>query len=265
MEVIGENFEVNDNNEELSFFQETDDIDFLRNLKEISQKFLEVNDFNLGKEKKVADMTEEKFVEYIEKQNSQKNEILGFFRTSKIEINTRSVMSQIYSHKKNPDYKIFVYFIPTNKNTLSVGVEAVKQLIHLILRMGCTESLVISELKPAGHAFKQMKDIKNTSGDFDQGVYDITFYHDKNFVNIVDHVWSPEVLYVYRTPEEIEKFVLDNKVDISKFPRVIEDNALAKFYRAKTGNIMKIKRTLLYDRTLLDDEITYRIVINSID
>ena len=125
--------------------------------------------------------------------------------------------------------------------------------------MDCKEGVMISEKQMAPAAEKDLSRCNmNTSVTND--IYNVIFYNDGDFVNIVDHISFSKVLKVMRTDEEIDSFVAENNIKIDKIPSVEMDDPMVKFYRARLGNVFELERPVLIDNMMLDREMCYRIV-----
>ena len=100
-----------------------DDIEYNKNLKEISLIFLKENKFDISIEPNIEEMNDQEFTKYMEKKSEKGNEIMEKFQQHKVEINFRSLMSNIYTNENGK--KIFVFFLPTDNNKPSVGIAAI--------------------------------------------------------------------------------------------------------------------------------------------
>ena len=125
--------------------------------------------------------------------------------------------------------------------------------------LDCREGVIISEKNMAPPARKDFERC-NIETSITSEIFNVIFYNDGDFVNIVDHISFPKILRVMRTDEEIRAFESDNRLNVTKIPAVESDDAMVKFYRAKLGNIFELERPVLVDTLLLGEEMGYRIV-----
>lgn len=233
------------------------DVEHLKGIKETSQVFLKENGYLL-KEPDFSDMTEEQFIRYIK---SHFNDFLVNKFKDIFEENFRSIMSNIYHHSSS-DRKILIFFLPTSENRANVGIETVKNFCKLIILTGCNEGVLITEksLTPKSKEHLESSNIKN---DCRENVYNVISYLDEKFINIVDHCLSPKVLKIY-SGEELKKFEEENKVDTKFFPRMFTTDPVAKFYCAKPGDVIMMKRKTGTINTLVKEQIIYRKVVYEI-
>lgn len=242
---------------------EGEDIEKLKKLKEVSQRFLEVNNFDISNEPKIEDLSTDQFISYIEK-NNESNIVIAKLDELNIDISFRSSMSNFYSHKDIPNNKIFVFFLPENKkNTSSVSFNEIKKFITLIFKLDCKEGLMVSfkELSPISAKHISQCNINQTNC---YDIYNIITYKDDNFIDLTKHAFIPEVLEIYRAGEEAEKFGRENKISVSKLSRQPVDDPLSKFYRGKVGDIFKLRRKNIAQKSILTTQIVYRIIVPSV-
>jgi len=235
-----------------------EDIENLKNLKETSQKFLKVNDFEI-KEPEFKNFTEDEFLEYLEKNSN--TDIVNLFSKLNIQVNIRNSMSQVYKHKKD-NTKIFIYFLSSNIKTRSVGIDVIKDFLKLILLLDCNEGVIISDLKMTSRSNERI-DTSNIKGFTGEGIYHTISYNDDDFIDLTNHSLTPEVLKIYRN-EEADNFCEENSLDPKTIPRINITDPLCKFYRARVGDIMKTKILTGTQDTLLDEKINYRRVVYGI-
>jgi DNA-directed RNA polymerase subunit H (RpoH/RPB5) len=256
MDII-EDFEEEEQDEKL-FSQEYTDTSGLKIIKEISQDFLLENNYDLGKEPLFKDYTEEEFIKHIEK--NQDPDIMKKFNESNIVENFRSSMSNIYIEKKTKT-KMFIFFLPTSSLSSSVGIDVVKKFSKLVLIFGCNEGVLISE-KPLTSKSKEILEYSNTSGEDRENVYNIISYVDDEFFNITDHCLSPKILKIY-SGKELEEFVEKENIDPKNLPRITINDPIVKFYRARIGDVIKMKRKTGISGSLINEQIVYRFVIHT--
>lgn len=231
------------------------DIDYLKGLKETSQKFLTVNDFDM-KEPDFQDLTEEEFIKYFEDHTNQN--ILKKFEELNIPEDFRSSMSQVYK-SKNDKNVIFVYFLPTSKQKTNVGIEVIKNFCKLIILLGCNEGIMISE-KPLTSKSRESLESSNVQSYCRDNIYNVISYTDDMFINVVDHCLTPEILKIY-SGKELEDFLKEENINSRDLPRMIVSDPIAKFYRAKVGDVIKMKRKTGNRDTLINEQIVYRVII----
>ena len=96
--------------EQESFLQGSeDDVDYNHNLKTISQIYLKENGFDLGDEPEVEDMSSRDFIKIIEEKSENNSEMIKQFEDYNLEINFRSLMSNIYKGKVVKEFLFFSY------------------------------------------------------------------------------------------------------------------------------------------------------------
>jgi len=234
------------------------DTESLKNLKETSQAFLEVNNFDLGKEPYFKDFSDLEFVKYIEKNPNE--DIISKFRDSNIREDFRSSMSNIY-HGKNKKSKIFVFFLPTSSSSSSVGVDVIKNFFKLIIIFGCTDGIMISE-KQLTSKSKEKLEYSNSVSSESENSFNIINYIDDEFINITEHCLSPEIMKIY-SGEELDKFLEKEKISIKEFPRITIDDPVVKFFRAKVGDLIKMKRKTGIENSLINEQIIFRAVVHT--
>lgn len=243
------------------------DIEYNKSLKERSQSFLEVNEFSLGKEKKVEDMSNEDFMKSIEKHDFNDASFFEKISKTNIKINFRSMMSNVYQSKINPELRILVLFFPSDKSKSgTIGKDIIRIFTSLILKLDCLEGLLISQKGLSPCAKEQIYNCNINPGNCDN-IYKITSYTDDTFVDIVKHSFIPKIVKIYRGQEQVKKFADDNGVlpkDLLKLPKLRPDDAMVKFYRGNYGDIFKLIRKNINDKSLLKEEIIFRIVTSNV-
>ena len=239
--------------------QDQPDIDYLKGLKETSQVFLRVNNFEL-EEPDFRDFTEEDFIEYFEDNVNQ--EILKKFNNLNIPEDFRSSMSNVYRSKDEKN-SIFIYFLPTSTQKTNVGIDVIKSFCKLIVLLGCNEGVMISE-KPLTSKSRESLESSNVKSycPRDQ-VYNVISYTDDMFINVVDHCLTPEVLKIY-SGEELDAFLEKEKMNKNHFPKMIISDPIAKFYRARVGDVIMMKRKTGNRDTLINEQIVYRVIVYGI-
>jgi len=239
--------------------EEQPDIDYLKGLKETSQVFLRVNNFEID-EPDFRDLTEEEFIEFMEENTNP--EILKKFNSLNIPEDFRSSMSNVYRSKDEKN-NIFIYFLPTSSQKTNVGIDVIKSFCKLIVLLGCNEGVMISE-KPLTSKSRESVESSNVKSycPRDQ-VYNVISYTDDMFINVVDHCLTPEVLKIY-SGEELEEFLEKEGMKRNHFPKMIISDPIAKFYRARVGDVIKMKRKTGNRDTLINEQIVYRAVVYGI-
>lgn len=233
-------------------------IEHLKGIKETSQIFLKVNDFDISDEPDFSDLTEEQFINYIESNNT--GELVEKFK-GLFDENFRSMMSKIYTHNQTGN-KILMFFLPTSESRANVGVDSVHNFLKLIILLGCHEGVMISEKSLTSKA-REMLESSNVKTRISEDVYNVISYVDEMFINIVDHCLSPKVLKIY-TGKEIATFEKENKVESKFFPRMFINDPIAKFYRARVGDIIMMQRKTGTVNSLIREQIAYRKVVYAI-
>lgn len=231
------------------------DIDYLKNLKETSQYFLKENDF-IDNDPDFRTFTEEQFINFYEK--NQNDEVLQKMNDLNITEDFRSSMSQTYNSKDGTS-KIFIFFLPTSPQKSNVGIDVVKTFCKLVILLGCNEGVMISE-KPLTSKSRELLESSNIKSFTRENIYNIINYVDEMFVNIVEHCLSPKVLKVY-SGKELETFLEEEKINKNHLPKMIVSDPVAKFYRARVGDVVMMKRKTGNRDSLINEQIVYRTVV----
>ena len=243
------------------------DTEYNKGLKERSQSFLRVNDFDFGKEKIVKDMDEEEFLKSIEAHDFNEATLFEKISSVNININFRSMMSNVYTNKHNPNLKILVLFLPSDKGKNgTIGKEIIRKFITLLLKLDCLEGLLISHKDLSSCAKEQIANCNINPGSC-ENIYKITSYTDDTFVDLVNHSFVPKIVKIFRGEEEVAKFAEENNVrpkDLMKLPKLRQDDAMVKFFRGNYGDIFKLVRQNINDKSLLKDQIIFRIVTTGV-
>ena len=242
-------------------FQNTEpdlDIDYLKNLKETSQVFINKNNFK-DTDPDFKEMTEDQFIEYIGS-NSNK-EILEKFDELNVAEDFRSSMSQIY-HSNKEKSKIFIFFVPTSSQKSNVGIDTIKTFCRLVILLNCNEGVMISE-KPLTSKSRELLESSNVKSFTRENIYNIISYVDDMFINVVDHCLSPKVLKIY-SGKELESFLEEEQLNPKDLPRMMVSDPIAKFYRARVGDVIMMQRKTGNKDTLINEQIIYRIVVYAI-
>ena len=257
--------DVSFNNEEQAnvLVGEGEDIDKLKMLKQVSQKFLDINDFDISDEPNFEEMSSDQFIEYMETKNKN-NLVINKLDELNIDITFRSSMSKYYKHKTLENNNIFIFFLPEdNRSSNSVSFTDFKKFITLVFKLDCREGLLISKKDLSPISLKQVRQCNISPGNCDN-IYNIISYKDDDFVDLTKHAFVPEVLKVYRSGEETDKFGKENKINNNKLPRQLMDDPLTKFYRGKVGDIFKLRRKNISKFNILDEQLIYRVVIPAV-
>ena len=188
-------------NAEETFGFQNFEIDALKNLKETSQVFLKVNNFDLGKEPDFREYTEDQFISFFEKNPNE--EILKKFDQLNVKQDFRSSMTQIYK-SKNSESNIIIFFLPTSQQKAGVGIDVIKTFCKLIVLLDCQEGVIISEKQLTSRS-RELLESANVKSFCRDNIYNIISYTDDTFINVVDHCLSPEVLKIY-TGEDLDEF-----------------------------------------------------------
>lgn len=232
----------------------------LQSLAETAQSFLKVNGFDLDGDPDYSKMDNRKFVKTITKRMNNNSELFKFMDEVKLDVTFRSSMSGVYSSKTSGGAEtILVLFYP-DETLRSKGLvkEGVKKFLNLMLMLNCQEGLLVSERSLASSA---KKEFSRCNMDTSDSIYNVIFYNDGDFIDIVSHISTPKVLKILRTEEEIEKFRFENRVKLESLPSIQLTDPLAKFHRARLGNIFIIKRVVPVSNVIQEHEIVPRIVI----
>ncbi len=234
--------------------------DRLKDMMDTCKRFLEVGGFDTSGMKDYNRMSERKFKKMVDRKMSDDTELFTMMEKVSLEVTFRSSLSGVYHLLTDDEHRIIVLFYPDETlKTKGIGKEGVKKFLNLMRLMDCREGVIISEKQMAPGADKDFKRC-NMDTSVTNEVYNVIFYNDGDFVNIVDHISFPKVLRVMRTDEEIDTFVAENHVKVDKLPAVGVDDPMVKFYRARMGNIFELERPVLVDNMIMDREMSYRIV-----
>ena len=244
--------------DEEDFFRNTyTDIESLKDKKETSQKFLQVNDYVLD-EPDFREFSIDEFIEWTEKNTNK--EIIKKFNEHNIKLDFRSSMSNIYTSRDGKS-KIFVMFLSSYGALSSVGIQDVNKFLQLVLMFGCNEGIMISEKSLTPKAKEKFYNFDS----FDvprENIHSTVHYDDSNFINITDHCLTPEIIKIY-SGKELEDFLKKEKMTVYEFPKITMDDPIVKFYRAKLGNVIKMKRKTGTENSMMKEQLTYRTVVHT--
>ena len=246
------------------------DTDHLQSMMETCVRFLEVNRFDISNIPKYEDMTNKKFVSSVEKKMTEPekygvDELFSIMEDVNIDITFRSALSNVYTSLDNSEHNILILFYPDDTySSVKFVKDSAKKFFNLMLRLNCKEGVLLSEKQMASHVKKEFEKC-NVDSTLSPDIFNVIFYQDGDFFNIVDHISTPKVLKIYRTDEEIAQFIKENdiKIDISCFSGIECDDTLVKFYRGKIGNIFELERIVVPNNLIQNTEIAVRIVIPS--
>jgi len=252
-------------NEELTEITISEGVDIgeLKRIKEVSQRFLQVNDFDLGDEPIIKDLSKDEFIEYIETKNNH-SIIATKLNELSFNITFRSLMSNYYTHREDKDKKIFIFFLPDDSRTNSIGKTDFKKFITLVFTLDCREGVMISSKDLSPKSKEQLRNCNINPVECDD-VYNIISYKDSDFIDITGHAFVPEVMKIYRCgKEETDLFIKENKFNPTKLPRMLDTDPLNKFYRGQVGDIFQLKRKNLVNGNILEEQIAFRVVVPGI-
>lgn len=234
--------------------------DNLKDMMDTCKRFLEVGGFDISGFKNYSKMSSRKFKKMIDRNMGEDNEVFQMMEKVSLEVTFRSSLTDIYSLIDNDEHRILILFYPDETlKTKGIGKDGVKKFLNLMRLLDCREGVIISEKNMAPPARKDFERC-NIETSITSEIFNVIFYNDGDFVNIVDHISFPKILRVMRTDEEIRAFESANRLNVTKIPAVESDDAMVKFYRAKLGNIFELERPVLVDTLLLGEEMGYRIV-----
>ena len=244
-------------NEDDNSLDISNDTELLQNLKITANVFLKENKF-ITNEPDFSNYSNEKFINWVENRNDENsNNLIQLMDKVKLEINFRSLLSGIYTLKDNDKHSILVFFLSSFKNkTSTIGVQIIKNIIGLMLLADCKELLLISPKELSSKS----KEYIDTNYSSETDTYSVTTYTDDNFINIIKHSFTPEVLGILKN-EEIKDFENKENISVNDLPRMSYNDALVKFYRGKKGDIFILKRKVTTGNTMLDEQIIYKRVI----
>ena len=118
---------------------------------------------------------------------------------------------------------------------------------------------MISE-KPLTSKSRESLESSNVQSYCRDNIYNVISYTDDMFINVVDHCLTPEILKIY-SGKELEDFLKEENINSRDLPRMIVSDPIAKFYRAKVGDVIKMKRKTGNRDTLINEQIVYRVII----
>lgn len=236
------------------------DPDKLKDMMSTCRRFLEVGGFDTSEMKDYNRMSERKFKKMIDRKMSENTELFSMMEKVSLEVTSRSSLSGVYPLLTNDEHRIIILFYPDESlKTKGIGKDGIKKFLNLMRLMDCREGVIISEKQMAPGADKDFSRCNMDTSVTDE-IYNVIFYNDGDFVNIVDHVSFPKVLKVMRTDDEIDEFIAENHINIDKLPSVGIDDPMVKFYRARLGNVFELERQVLVDNMIMDREMSYRVV-----
>lgn len=230
----------------------------LQSLAETAQSFLKVNGFDLDGDPDYSKMDNRKFVKTITKRMNNNSELFKFMDEVKLDVTFRSSMSGVYSSREGSGSILILFYPDETLRSKGLVKEGVKKFLNLMLMLNCQEGLLVSERNLASSA---KKEFSRCNMDTSDSIYNVIFYNDGDFIDIVSHISTPKVLKILRTEEEIEKFRFENRVKLESLPSIQLTDPLAKFHRARLGNIFIIKRVVPVSNVIQEHEIVPRIVI----
>lgn len=236
------------------------DTEHLKDMMQTCKRFLEVGDFDVSKIPDYSDMSNKKFIKSIDKRlEDTENDLFRMMEEVNMEITFRSSLSDVYVNKEDEKHTILILFYPDETvDSKSLVKDGVKKFLNLMRLLNCREGVLISEKNMASAAKKEF-DRCNMETTLSE-TYNVIFYNDENFINIIDHISHSKVIRVLRTADEISQFEAENKIDVKKLPSIEKDDPLVKFYRAKIGNIFELERPGLIDNLITSKELTFSIV-----
>jgi len=230
----------------------------LQSLAETAQSFLKVNDFDIGDDPDWSKMDNRKFVKTITRRMNKTNELFKFMDEVKLDITFRSSMSGVYTTRDGTTNILILFYPDETLRSKGLVKDGVKKFLNLMLMMNCQEGLLISDRNLASSANKEFTRCNMDTSD---SIYNVIFYNDGEFDDIVNHISTPKILKIIRTEEEIEKFKIENHVKLESLPSIQLSDPLAKFHRARLGNIFIIKRVVPVGNVIQEYEIVPRIVV----
>lgn len=246
-----------------ALIEEGEDIEKLKKIKEVTQRFLMVNNFDISDEPNFEDLSSDQFMDYIQEQNKE-NLILNKLDELNIDITFRSSMSNYYTHKENKNNKLFVFFLPEGKRkSNSVSFTDFKKFITLILKLDCCEGLLISKKNISSKSLEQVKQCNINPGSC-ENIYNIITYIDDEFIDVTKHAFTSKVMKIYRSGDETDKFSKDNKISITKLSRMLLDDPITKFYRGRVGDVFQQKRRNISKNNILEEQIIFRLVVPAV-
>lgn len=265
--------------------------DDLRCLKITAMSFLKVNNFNTDSDSFSRDVTlrkfktytqltpltrllETKIAELVKKIKQQPENAAGFQKNKKCIENYisdcskmstldqhRNNLSNVYSHKENPDLKILMYFMG-DSSAATVSNKYLKIISQNMIYLDCRECVIISHSEPSNQFKKDLLSFNiNQEHPNDSHIYKIILYTDKSFIDLTKHAYIPEIVKIHRN-QEAHKFIEDNSLDtVDVLPKILLDDPICKFYRCRMNDIIELVRECGLSSNLYDTQITYRHVV----
>lgn len=150
---------------------------------------------------------------------------------------------------------IYVYYVETPQGGKQIKIEQIRDLmndIDIYKQSGytITNIIILSELPLSSGVRKEME--KLPSFNFEYFNYDELSYDPTEHYLVPRH----EIL----TSEEARTFLRKNRVKFNQLPIISIYEPIAKYYGAKSGQIMRVYRDVLSVETLVGSYITYRAV-----
>jgi DNA-directed RNA polymerase subunit H (RpoH/RPB5) len=237
-------------------------VDNLKDMMHTCMRFLEVGNFDISKEPDYKEIKNKNFIRFVENRlEEQENELFLTMERVNLEITFRSVLSKVYTHREDKHHRILLLLYPDETlKGKSLTKDGVKKFLNLMRLLDCKEGVLISEKNMAPQARKEFESC-NIETSISSDIYNVIFYNDGDFINIVDHISCPKIKRVIKTKEEIQNFEDENMVKIKNIPKIESNDPLVKFFRAKLGNIFEFEREMLVDNMIQNKELYFRIVI----
>ncbi|KAJ3391196.1 hypothetical protein HDU92_009151 [Lobulomyces angularis] len=147
-----------------------------------------------------------------------------YFRNNKVD---RQAMTFLVQHNEDPSNQLLVFFTDSSE---SIGIKEVKKICEKMVQQSIMKGIVIYQkgLTPSANKVIQEMQPKYHLEPFSEG--DL-------LVNITKHILVPQ--HVPLSPDE-KKTLLHLKD--SQLPRIQPNDAVAKYYGLKRGQVVRIVR-----------------------
>ncbi|XP_010922166.1 DNA-directed RNA polymerase V subunit 5A isoform X1 [Elaeis guineensis] len=173
----------------------------------------------------------------------QINLTLDEFRSEYGESPDRNRLSLSYSLSSQPNNKVHVIFCGTEPVKLAV----IREIYMQVGKENLYGLILILQSKMTSKAREAIKDIFKFKVE--------TFHITELLVNITKHVLKPR--HDVLTEEEKQKLLKKYNVEDSQLPRMLETDAIARYYGLQKGQVVKVT----YDGELTRSHVTYRCIM----
>lgn len=198
--------------------------------------YLRINNFNYEIEPDFEKMDTDEFKLYIERITSESN-IVSVLERNQINVNPRTVLSNIYSRKDNEEDKLFVFMVGGDKDGdddgSGIGIKFINTFTYTCIKENCKKGLLFCSGNLTTAATDQLAyaNSKSTSG--------YTFWAMKQDF-IIDHtkyIFSPKVIKIYRG-KEAQAFIKNYGEKQKSIARMTQNDSFSVFYMLQPGDVV---------------------------